>query len=130
MEAVTALVDTHGNNLLAVSLVGTAAVVSTMPIKGRLMTANGSATAAGTEVVGGSYASQTLTFSAPAGQSTANTNAANYTTMPTCVVVGLELWDSAGTPARKQFGPLNTPKTLNSGDTFTFAIGAVTSSFT
>ena len=61
-----ALVDVHGNNLLAVSLVGTAAVVSTMPIKGRLMTVNGSATVAGTEVAGGSYASQTLTFSAPA----------------------------------------------------------------
>lgn len=125
----TALVDVHANNLLALSLVGTAAVVSTMPIKGRLMTANGTQTAAGTEVTGGSYASQTLTFSAPASQSTANTNAANYTSMPTCVVVGCELWDSAGTPARKQFTPLNTPKTLNSGDTFTFAIGSVVSNF-
>lgn len=129
MAAVTALDDTHGNNLLAISLVGTAAVATTTPIKGRLMTANGTSSSNGTEATGGSYVSQTLTFSAPSGQATANTNAANYTSMPTCVIVGLELWDSAGTPKRKQFGALNTPKTLNSGDTFTFAIGAVTSSW-
>ena len=41
----------------------------------------------------------------------------------------VELWDSAGSPARKHYGPLAASKSVNSGDTFSFASGAVIVNF-
>lgn len=124
------LSSAHGNNLLDASL-GTATITATTtPLKCRLMSANGSATAAGTEVTGGSYASQTATFGSASLVSTtytANSNATlTYTSMPATTVVGVELWDSAGTPVRKWFGPLAANKTTNAGDTFSIASGSLT----
>lgn len=119
----------HGNNLLDASL-GTATIVATVgPMKCRLMTANGSTTAAGTEVTGGSYVSQTVTFAAAATLSAASNIALNYTVMPATTVVGVELWDSAGTPLRKHWGALAANKTTNAGDTFTIASGSLTVAF-
>jgi hypothetical protein len=45
----------------------TAAYTPTGPLKLRLMTVNGSAAAAGIEVTGGTYASQTIEFAAASG---------------------------------------------------------------
>jgi hypothetical protein len=120
----------HGNNLLDASL-GTATITATTtPLKCRLMSANGTAGSNGTEVTGGSYASITVTFAATSLVSTtftANSNVAlNYTVMPAITVVGVELWDSAGTPVRKWFGPLAASKTTNAGDTFSIASGSLT----
>jgi hypothetical protein len=67
-----ALVQAHANNLIDGSLGTAAFVASSTPIKCRLMTANGSATSAGTEVTGGSYASQTATFGSAASGSAAS----------------------------------------------------------
>lgn len=124
----TSLNNAHGNNLMDASL-GTATLVATVtPLKCRLMSTNGSVSAAGTEVTGGSYASQTATFASTAGQSAAATGTLTYTTMPATTVVGLELWDSAGTPVRKHLGPLTSSKTTNAGDTF--SLTTLTVSFT
>jgi hypothetical protein len=123
-----ALVQAHANNILDASM-GTAAFTSTTtPLKVRLMTANGSGTAAGTEVTGGSYASQTVTFAAAASGSAASNLTVNFTLMPAVTVVGVELWDSTGTPARKWYGALAANKTLNSGDTFSVASGSLVAS--
>lgn len=92
-------------------------------LKVRLMTANGSDSAAGTEVTGGSYASQTVTFGAASGGATSNSGALTYTGMPACTVVGVEIWDSAGTPIRWWHGALAASKTINAGDTFTIPAG-------
>ena len=92
-------------------------------LKVRLMTANGSDSAAGTEVTGGSYASQTVTFGAASGGATSNSGALTYTGMPACTVVGVESWDSAGTPIRWWHGALAASKTINAGDTFTIPAG-------
>lgn len=120
------IVTAHSNNLLDASL-GTATITATVtPLKARLMTANGTATSAGTEVTGGSYTQQTITFAAASSASAASNNAPTYTSMPACTVVGIELWDSAGTPLRKWFGALTANKVVNSGDTFSLASGAVT----
>ena len=96
----------------------------TTPIKVRLTTAVGSTTAAGTEVTGGSYASQTVVWNAAtsADPSVVTSNGAlTYTSMPAATVTSLEIWDSAGTPIRRWFGNLTASKTTNSGDTFTIA---------
>jgi hypothetical protein len=123
----------HAANVVDASL-GTAAFVATVaPIRCRLMTANGSATAAGTELA--TSAGYTAGAGAPevefASASTSTAQAASdtavtVTNMPAATVVGVELWDSAGSPVRKWWGPLTASKTLNAGDTFSIAAGALT----
>jgi hypothetical protein len=123
-----AVVTVEGNKLLDASL-GTATYVATVtPLKCRLMTANGSSTAAGTEVTGGSYASQTATFGSAASLTATGSGTLTYTVMPACTVVGVELWDSAGTPLRKYWGALGASKAVNAGDTF--SLTSLTVSFT
>lgn len=121
-----ALVQAEANRLVDASL-GTASYSApTTPIKARLMTANGSATSAGTEVTGGSYASQSMAFGSASAGAAANSGTVSYTGMPAVTVVGVELWDSAGTPRRQWWGALTANKTTNSGDTFSFAASSVT----
>jgi hypothetical protein len=91
--------------------------------KCRLMTANGTDTVAGTEVVGGTYTSQTVTFNAAASGATANVGALTFTLMPAVTVTAVEIWDGAGTPVRLWYGTLTAPKTTNAGDTFTIPAG-------
>jgi hypothetical protein len=102
---------------------------TTTTIKAKLMTANGTDSANGTELgTSGGYTAggATITFgSAAASGSISNTVACTWTNMPVATITGLELW-STGTPARLWYGPLAASKTTASGDTFEFAIGAVT----
>jgi len=123
------LPDAIENALLNLLLRGTALTVTT-PIKARLMTANGSDSANGTELgTSGGYTAggATITFgSAASGGTISNTVAVTWTNMPATTIVGLELWDSTGTPVRLWWGALASSKTVASGDTFEFAIGAVT----
>lgn len=123
------LPDTVENALLDLLLRGTAYTVTT-PIKARLMTANGTDSANGTELgTSGGYTAlgQTITFGSPAASgSISNTAACTWTNMPATTIVGLELWDDGGTPKRLWWGSLAASKTVGSGDTFEFAIGAVT----
>lgn len=123
------LPDAIENAVLNLLLRGTALTVTT-PIKARLMTANGSDSANGTELgTSGGYTAggATITFgSAAASGSISNTAACTWTNMPATTVVGLELWDSTGTPVRLWWGALSSSKTTASGDTFEFAIGDVT----
>jgi hypothetical protein len=99
----------------------------TGPLKTRLMTANGSGSSAGTEVVGGSYAAQSVTFgSSSAGSTVSNSADLTYPNMPACTVVGVEVWDSAGTPFRWLFRALASPVAVSAGNTFTIPAGSLT----
>jgi hypothetical protein len=127
---VTNIVQVEANNVLGASVAGAAYSAPTTPIKLALMSANGSNTAAGTEISGGSYARLTTAScwaAASAGSITTNT-ALTYTNMPAVTTVGVELWDSSGTPVRKWFGSLTTPKTTGAGDTLTFPSSSLTAS--
>lgn len=119
------LTNTAENKMLD-ALVGTASYSADTPIKLALVTANGNDATAGTEVSGGSYARQNITFSAASSGSISNDAVETFTNMPTCTVVGIELWDSAGTPSRLAYGSLTASKSLTSGDTLEFAIGSIT----
>src|SRR4051794_12622137 len=89
----------------SVDSTGASVRLSTGPMHVRLMTANGSATANGTELsTSGGYTSgtgaPTVTFAAAStttGQAASNA-AVTVTNMPAATVVGIEVWDSAGTP--------------------------------
>lgn len=107
---------------------------ATTPIRLRLMITVGSVTAAGTEAAnGGGYTGgasapsitmATASGSAPA--SAASTTAVTITNYPRSETInGVEGWDSAGSPIRQWLGSLTTPRTPASGDTVSFAIGAV-----
>jgi hypothetical protein len=113
-------------NQLLDALVGTTSYTVTTPIKLALVTANGSDSAAGTEVTGGSYARQTIAFDAASGGSIDNNAAISFTGMPACTVVGIEIYDNAGSPKRLAYGPLTNTRTVTAGDTVQFASGAIT----
>jgi hypothetical protein len=131
---VGALDQVNSNNLLNATTGEASFTAITTPLHCRLMTANGSATANGTELTsGGGYTSgtgaPTLTFAAAAGGSAANNSAVTVTNMPAATIVGIELWESSGSPRRMWWGPLTASKTTNSGDTFSIASGALTLQF-
>lgn len=110
-------------------LTGNATTAPVLPLMVRLMTANGSDSTPGTEVVNGggsTYAPQSVAFPAASG----TTQAANsadlvYANMAAATVVGLEIWDSAGTPIRWWWGALTAQKVTNLGDTAKILAGAL-----
>lgn len=109
----------------------------TMPtgLRCRLMTANGSASANGTELAtSAGYTSGTGAPLMPFGAATtaspsvaANSGIVSVTNMPAATIVGIEIWES--TPVRIELGSLATNRTTVLGDTLSFAAGAVTSAF-
>ena len=113
-------------NQLLDALVGTTAYTMTGPVKLALVTANGNDASAGTEVTGGSYARQTITFTAAASGQIENDSAISFTGMPAVTVVGIELYDSAGSPKRLAYGALTVSRAVTAGDTVQFASGAIT----
>lgn len=127
-----ALVQVHANSLLDISTDQTGAAVraSTGPFRLRQMTANGSMTAAGTELAtGGGYTqgvgAPTVALGAASAGVSQNTAAVNITNMPAATIPGVEVWDSAATPLRKWWGALTASKTTLAGDTLSYAIGAI-----
>ena len=126
---------TRANQVLdALNAVATL-TATTSPIRVRQMTANGSASANGTELASsGGYtagaSAPSVTMGSAASQSAASTTAVTITNMPATTIVGVELWDSNATPKRQQLGALTASKTTASGDTLSYAIGAITTALT
>jgi len=110
-------------------LTGNTTTALTGPLMVRLMTANGSDSAAGTEVAnagGSTYAPQSVAFPAASGTTqTANSADLVFANMPACTVVGVEIWDSAGTPFRWWWGAATASKSVNLGDTLRILAGAL-----
>ena len=128
-----ALDQVHANALLDASMdqSGVAVRLSTGPMHVRYLTAIGTATANGTELAtsaGYTYGvgAPTVTFAVAAASSKASNSAITTTNMPACTLTSAEVWDSAGVPARKWWGALTLPKTMNLGDTFTIPAGSLT----
>ncbi|MFJ3984422.1 phage tail fiber protein [Streptomyces fungicidicus] len=97
----------------------------TTPLKVALVTANGDDTTAGTEAAGGSYTRQNLSVAAAVNGATSNSADLVWTGMPAVTVVGVEIWDSAGTPVRLWYGPLSASRTVAAGDELRLAAGAL-----
>jgi hypothetical protein len=120
-----ALTNTAENRALD-WLMGTATTAPTMPLKVALVTANGDDATAGTEVTGGSYTRKTLTVAASVAGSTSNSADLVFSGMPAATVVGVEVWDSAGTPVRWWYGPLSVSRTVIAGDDLRLTAGSLT----
>ena len=105
-------------------LTGTATYTPALPYTLALVTVLGDASTAGTEVVGGSYARQTVAFGAESGGVAANTGTITFSDMPAVTVVGGELYDNAG--VRRFTGPFSANITVNAGDDLVLDAGDLT----
>lgn len=129
------IVAVEASNMLNASLGIASYSAATTPMKLALIsgtsganTSNSTASAAGTEVTGGSYARlslATLLTTSSAGSNVTNNAALNFTNMPATTTYGVEIYDSAATPVRKWFGSLTASKATNAGDTLSFATSAL-----
>lgn len=82
----------------------------------------------GTEVTGGSYARQAVTFSAPSGGATENSGAITFTNLPAAAITHAALMDALTAGNMLFHGALNTPRTVGAGDSLTFAVGDIDAS--
>lgn len=129
-----ALDRTQANSILGYlhKASGTAAPRTiTGPIMMRLMSAIGTAAANGTPI-SGTHGSTGVSVGAwtntAASQSDANSAVVNFTSMPAASTDSIELWSSDATALRTEFGAITGgAKTTASGDTLSFAAGAIVS---
>lgn len=96
----------------------------TTPMKLALETVAGTAAAAGTEAAG--YTRPNIAFAAASGASASNSGALTVPISTGQTINALAVYDSAGTPVRKAWGGLTTPRTVVAGDSLAFAIGSIT----
>jgi hypothetical protein len=127
-----AIVQAQANKLLDATL-GTASLTAfSGAAKCRLTTTAPTATAAGTELTGTGYTAggSTITFSSAASGSTSNSGSALTWTNgsgSSWSIVGVEIWDSAGTPIRWWFGNFTgQPISVPNGAIFQISTGAIT----
>jgi hypothetical protein len=123
----------EANRLLNAALGLAAYTAPTTPMRVRLLSAMGTATVNGTELVnsgGSTYAVQTLTTTTVIPTTATAGAIANSGTVPTITfanlpaitILGIEIIDStAVTPRRSMYGPLTVSKTVALGDSVAFA---------
>lgn len=78
-------------------------------------------TGGGTELTGGSYARQTMAFTAPSGGATSNTAQLDFTALPAGDIVALGVHNSGGTMLL--WGPWSSIPTLAAGDNARVPLG-------
>ena len=129
-----AIVQAQANRILDLTLGTSSPTMFTGTGKVRLTSTAPTATAAGTELTGTGYTAtgSAITFNAAAsGSTTGGTSAISWTNGSggAWSIVGLEVWDQAGTPLRWWFGTWNgQPISVANGNTFQIAAGGITAS--
>lgn len=112
----------YAENKLLDHLLGTASY--TMPTTYvALYTVAPTDSSAGTEVTGGSYARQAVSFASSSGGATSNTANIDFTGMPACTVVAIGITDASSSGNILVYGTLAVNKTLDAGDTLRVATG-------
>jgi len=85
--------------------------------------------ASGAEVAGGSYARQVCNFAAAdtsGGTTTAdNSDEITFENLPSATITHLGIWDNSSSGNLLYYGALSASKAVTSGDTLTFAVGAI-----
>lgn len=84
----------------------------------------------GTEVSGGSYARQPITYSAITGGSMSNSSAITYNGLPNSTITHYGVLNAATGGTLKGFGALNSPVSVVSGDQLQFPVGSHTVNIT
>lgn len=91
-----------------------------------LYTSSPTAADSGTEVTGGSYARQAVTFSASSSGSTSNSGTVTFSGMPAATVTHFGIRDASTAGNLLYWGPLSASKTTSSGDTLTVSASGLT----
>lgn len=120
--ALTDVAETYTANWLA----GQPTTAPQLPYSVALMTSNGDDSVQGTEVSGGSYARQEVTFNSATGNTISNSDTIRFNNMPASTIVGAEIYDNSATPVRWFYGSLATTRDLVAGDPVEFAPGTLT----
>lgn len=95
-----------------------------------LYTSNPDEDNSGTEVTGGSYARQSMSFAAASSGSSATDADINFTGMPAATVTHFGILDALTTGNLLYYGAFSSSKTTNSGDTLKVSSGDLTVSAT
>lgn len=83
----------------------------------------------GTEVTGGSYARQPVTFATAAAKDTKNSVAVIFTNLPTAVILDGAIMDALAGGNMLTHGPLVATLSPTAGDSITFAINTIDEAF-
>lgn len=113
------------NKLIDHSL-GTTTFTKPTTVYAALYTVAPSDSTAGTEVTGGSYGRQTITFGAASSGSASNNTNVDFTNMPTCTVVAVAILDASTSGNLLYWGTLTTSRSVTSGDAVRISSGALT----
>lgn len=82
----------------------------------------------GTEVTGGSYARQPVTFSAAAGGATENSATVTFASMPAVTVTHAAIYDALTAGNMLFHGALSASQVVTAGASLVFAAGAIDAS--
>lgn len=82
----------------------------------------------GTEVTGGSYARQAITFGAPSDGASNNTATISFTNLPAATITHAAIMDASTSGNMLLHGPLQNPRIVAAADSVTFAAGALVAS--
>lgn len=78
------------------------------------------------EISGGSYVRQAITFGAASAGTSSNSAVMNYTNMPAVTCTHISLWDAATAGTFVQSGSLTASVVVAAGNTLQFAAGQLT----
>jgi hypothetical protein len=110
-------------NKLLDHFLGTTSYTSPATVYVALYTVAPTDSTAGTEVTGGSYARQAVTFDAAASGATQNDSDIDFPGMPSCTVVAIGIHDALTSGNLLVHGTLTANKSLDAGDTLRIATG-------
>lgn len=91
-----------------------------------LYTASPNAGGGGTEVTGGSYARQAITFGAISSGSMSNSSTITFTGLPTATITHYGILDASTGGELKVYGAINSVATVVSGDQLQFPTSSIT----
>jgi hypothetical protein len=90
-----------------------------------LFTSDPTINAVGTEVAGGSYARQSITWGTEANGGIANSNVINFTNLPACTITHWAIYDASSGGNMLYFGPFEINIVRTAGQAIDLAAGAV-----
>ena len=119
---------TDYGEVLALKFITGQAVTQPTSLYLALFTSTGTDSSAGTEVTGGSYARQSISFAAPTSGAGTVVNSADITfaNMPACTVTYAAIYDASTSGNRLFYGPLTTSQIINAGGSAVALAGSLT----
>jgi hypothetical protein len=118
-----AAISNYLENELLDHVLKAAAYTAGASVKLALFTSNPTDAGSGTEVSGGSYARQTITFgTAASGGTISNTADITFTTMPAATVTHVGIYEHTSDNLLFH-GALSSSKSVDAGDTFKISTG-------